>query len=158
MDRHRGRYHPRPYHIGVRSGRLLEKAKHWIKDKVAKVKKVKEKIESNPLGRKVMDRVKSEAAQLVTKAHEKLVAKVGEEGATAIENVLNEGINEATRVKLKGGTKCKATTSSTAPPKRKLRRIKTVKRPSVFLLNHRCPKQVGGRGVDQASNHGRGKG
>ena len=69
MDRHRGRYQPRPYHIGVRRGGLWEKAKNWIKDKVAKVKKVKEKIESNPLGSKVMDKVKSEAAQLVTKAH-----------------------------------------------------------------------------------------
>ena len=108
------------------------KAKNWIKDKVAKVKKVKEKIDSNPLGRKVLDRVKSEAAQLVTKAHEKLAAKVGEGGATAIENVLNEGINEATGVKLKGGTKRKATTSSTAPPKSKRRRRKTVKKPSVF--------------------------
>ena len=130
MDRHRGRYHPRPYHISVRRGGLWEKAKTWIKDKVAKVKKVKEKIESNPLGSKVMDRVKSEAAQLLTKAYEKQAAKVGEEeGATAIENVLNEGINEATGVKLKGGTKRKATTSST---KRKRSRKKTVKRPSVF--------------------------
>ena len=132
MDHHRGRYHPRQYHICVRRGGLWEKAKNWIKDKVAKVKKVKEKIESNPLGSKVMDRVKSEASQLVTKEHQKLVTKVGEEGATAIENVLNEGITEATGVKLKGGTKRKVTTSSTAPPKRKRRRRKTVKRPSVF--------------------------
>ena len=127
MDqRHRGRYYPRAYHH-IRRGGFWQKTKDWVRDKMNRLRGWKEQVESNPLGKKVVDLAAEEAKKLTGMAHDKLVEKVGGKNAGKIEDLVKEGVQEVTGVKL-GGTKRKSmpVTTTLAPPKKRRRRKKRV--------------------------------
>ena len=119
-----GRYRPRPFH---RKGGAWTRIKQLVGTAKDKIMGVTKKIDQNPVtahvAKTVNQAVEHEKNRLLGQARKQLVRKVGQKNASAIEQMLESGVNAATGAV--NGPKRTTAAQTTLDPVTRVKRRKT---------------------------------